>query len=210
MLKFLFRSVALGALVVAGAGSYGYYRWAASKLPNPGGADVSTRLVGGTPSLSGGALPVTFEAYLKSPKEQNFLESGHAIGLVSARYEWSHGAQAWVLDDAFAARQASDIEARKRLAHRWIEDLLADLASDDIARREIASKELLIRTGMTEGYRYDAPKADRERAIGEWKKWWANDDNKKKYAAKRFLDEGQKALDTLRKVIGEPSDTPPR
>jgi hypothetical protein len=207
IVRGIFRLGLLGTLLAAGGGGYGYYRYAASKLPAAPEAVVAGGVCRATPSLSGGTLPLTFEAYVKDAKEHNWLSS-EAIGLVKARYEWSHGAQAWVEDRAFADRQASAVPERQKLARREIDALIADLESDDVIRREIAAKELLIRTGETRGYRYDAPAADRAAAVAEWKKWWADDRTKMKYGARRAIDYGQKALDALRRALGEPEEPP--
>lgn len=204
IVRGLFKMGLLGAVVVAGGGGYGYYRYASGKLAAPPDAAISGSICRTTASLSGGTLPLTFEAYVKSAKAQNWLDGGGA-GLVSARYEWSHGGQSWVEDKAFAERQAGAVDERKKLAGRGFEVLLADLESDDQIRREIASKELQVRTGETHGYRYDAPAADRAAAVSEWKRWWADDRNRMKYGARRAADMGEKALDLLKRALGNDS-----
>jgi hypothetical protein len=201
----------LGGVLVIGGGGYGYYRYAAAKLPDASGGAVvySATPCRATASLSGaGPIPVTFEALSKSVKAHNWLDGGRA-GLVSARYEWSHGSQAWVKDAAFEERQRAAVAERKKIAGQGIEELLKELGSADAARREIAAKELLIRTGETQGYRYDAPEAERAQAIENWQRWWADDRNKMKAGAKRALDGAQKVLDTLKRALGEPEPTPP-
>lgn len=206
LLKGLFKLGLVGIVGVGGAGSYGYYRYAASKLPAPAGTVISGGVCRPTPSLSGATLPLTFEAKTKDGAGHNWLDGG-AMGLVSGRWEWSHGSQAWVRDQAFEERQAAEVAERKRFARRVVDDLIADLADDDPIRREIAAKELFIRTGETRGYRYDAPAAERDRAVEAWKAWWADDRNKARYGAKRAIDMGQKVLDTLKRALGEPEES---
>jgi hypothetical protein len=196
----------LGAVLVVGGGGYGYYRYAAGKLPAAEGEVVYTaRLCRTTPSLSGGTLPFTFEAYPKALRAHNFYSGGGA-GLVSARFEWSHGSQRWVRDLDFEARQRQAADERKKLAERGGKELIDDLASLDAERREIAAKELYLRTGETLGYRYDAPEPEREEAIRNWKEWWSKDENRLKAGARRAIDAAQRALEALKRALGEPEE----
>jgi hypothetical protein len=207
-IRGLFKLGLVGAIAAGGAGTFAYWKYAASKVPAAQDGAVSGGLCRATPSLSGGALPLTFEAYPKLARAQNFLDAGGSQGLVAARYEWSHGSQAWVEDADFAARQAGDVAGRKKIAAEGFDALLKDLESTYAERREIASKELLIRTGETKGYRYDASEAERAAAVAAWQRWWADDANKMKYGAKRAVDFGQKALDVLKRALGEPQPQP--
>ncbi len=210
IVRGLLRFFLLAGAVLLAAGSYGYYRWAVSRLPEvEGGPSAWTvGLCRTTASLSGATLPYTFEAHRKALRAHNWFDGG-AAGLVSARYEWAHGNLAWVRDAAFEERQEAAAAERKRLARRPVGDLIEELGSADAARREVAAKELWIRTGETHGYRYDAPEAERAAAIEAWRRWWARDENKLRVGARRAIDAGQKALDTLRRALGEPEHPPP-
>jgi hypothetical protein len=203
------RSAVGGIVLVAAVAGVGYWKLAASKVPAADGAVVTLRIASATPSLSGATLPWTFEAYVKDRAGHNLLDSGTAAGLVTARYEWSHGSFQWVPDAGFFERQGDVVYARKRLARRDVAALIKDLRSEDVVAREISSKELLIRTGQSFGYAYDAPAAEREKAAALWERWWASDDNRAQYGAKRVLDYADGALETLRKAIGEPKAPPP-
>jgi hypothetical protein len=180
---------ALGAV-----GGFGYYRYAVSKLPAQKGV-VTAGVCKPTPSLSGSTLPLTFEAFVKSEDDHNWLASGRSgTGLVAARFEWSHGGQSWAEDADFAARQAEDVKKRQKLASgSSIQELLSKLRSEDEAEREIAARELKIRTrGETFGYRYDAPKEEREKAAKAWDEWWAKPETQFMYGARKVLDTFEK------------------
>jgi len=203
LVKGALKSTLTLAILVAGLGGYGYYRLAAGKLAAPPGTAVTIGICRATPSLSGGTLPITFEAYLKDGHGHNFLVTPRSIGLVKARYEWSHGQLAWVEDPGFAERQADAVRTRKQLASRDVASLIKELRSDDPERREIAAKELYLRTEKTLGYAYDEEKPARDQAAATWERWWANDDNRLRYGARRAIDGVDGALGTLRRALGE-------
>lgn len=196
------KSATLGAVVVLGLGGYGYAKLAGSKLPETPGTIVTLGACRTTASLTGGTLPVTFEAFLKREKEQNFLAGAGSAGLVAERREWSHGGMAWVLDQGFADRQAEAVKERRRIAARDVAALVKGLRSADAIEREISARELLLRTGETKGYAYDLPEAPRGEAAKAWETWWADPANQRKYAAKRTLDVIDDALDALRRATG--------
>lgn len=204
LVKGAVKGTLLLALVAGGALGYGYYRIAAGKLPAADGAVITAGICRTTPSVSGGTLPVTFQAHVKLQKTHNWLATGGAAGLVSARYEWSHGQFQWVEDTGFAKRQADEVAARKKQSARGEEDLLKDLRSDDATARELAGKELVLRTGVDLGYVYDSPAADRERGAAAWEKWWQDDKNRLRTKAKKGIDILDGALDTLRRALEEP------
>jgi hypothetical protein len=201
---------AIALVVVAFFGlAYLDYRYAAGKLPQADGAVVTTALCRTTASISGGTLPLTFEAFVKDGRAQNWLDGGSA-GLVRARLEWSHAGFRWVEDTGFAERQADDVRRRQSLANRDPGELVRDLHSDDRFAREIAAKELYLLTGQTFGYAYDADRDEREKAAAAWEKWWADDLHRAGARGKRVLDRGrsfidgaEKVLDTLRKYDQE-------
>lgn len=171
LLRFALRIVLSAGFVAALVGGYGYYRYAAAHLPLPPDAVRRIGLTRGTPSLTGsGLLPFTFEAEYKR-KGHNWLRSRSGeIGLVSGRLEWS-AEQGWVEDSAFRSRQAAEVDERKARARRTVPRLVEDLRSDDAAYREIASVELVRRTGLDLGYRYDAPDDERAQAAARWEAW---------------------------------------
>src|SRR4051812_17100063 len=92
-------------IVVASFGlAYVEYRYAVGKLPATDGAVVTTGVCRTTPSISGGTLPLTLDAFVKDGRAQNWLDSGGAAGLVRGRLEWSHSGMKWVDDAGFAER----------------------------------------------------------------------------------------------------------
>jgi hypothetical protein len=193
-------TLVLGALSVVGLG-YAYYRLAAGKVPAPPGAVVTTGVCKTTPSVSGGTLPVTFEAYVKDEKAHNWLLSDRSIGLVRARYEWSAGRFDWVEDAAFREREPEAVRGRKILAAREVGALVRDLRSPDPVRREVSAKELEIRTGQTLGYRYDLAPDLLARAAGDWERWVQKQSAGIPLA--RPQDDGRQALETLRRATGQ-------
>ncbi|GIW72145.1 MAG: hypothetical protein KatS3mg102_1687 [Planctomycetota bacterium] len=211
LLGGLFRRLLLLAVVLAALGGVLYYSHATSELPGEPGVLRSTGIVRMTPSLSGGPLlgliPYTFETYTKLPEAHNWLLGPRGFGLVQARYEWSHAEQRWMPDLDFAARQADQVAARKSHAQGSIEDLLARLSDADPVVREVASKELRIRTGETHGYRYDAPESEREQAIARWRAWWQDPGNKARYGARRAVEVVDEVLEVLRRATGSDRDT---
>lgn len=205
LVKGAFKSALVLGLVGALGGSYGYYKLAARKLTKlqaNEGAVITAGICGPTPSVSGGTLPLTFEAYVKDATGHNFLTTEGHIGLVRARYEWSHGNFAWIPDVGFAERQADLVAARKKIANRDADALIKGLKSDDPIVREVSARELKIRTNQTFGYAYDLPKEEREKATAAWDQWWAKDENRYRYGAKRSLDHMDGALDALRRALG--------
>ncbi len=185
------------ATVVAGAAGFGYYKYASSRLQAKG--VVTASVCRPTASLTGATLPLTFQAFVKGEEDHNWLDSGKkATGLVSARFEWSHGGQAWVEDKDFAERQAADVRKRQQLREAGIGDLIAKLRSEDAFDREIASKELKIRTrGETHGYRYDAPQEEREKAVKAWEGWWAKPATQATYGGRRAADWLERAAEKV-------------
>jgi hypothetical protein len=203
------RTGLVGVALIAGGGGYAYYRYVDAQVPR---AEPVTRTIGicrTTASLTGGTLPLTFEAFTKARDGHNWLDAGRA-GLVSARWEWSHGDRAWVLDRSFEESQAGAVAERKKLAARDFPALIEDLASADPIRREIAQEEIFARTHETKGYRYDAPEPERAAAAAEWKRWWADDANRARYRVQRAADLGEKALETLKRALGGPGEDPPK
>ncbi len=212
LVKGAFRTVLFGAVLVAAGGGYGYYKVAGRRLVVGEGAVVTVGVVRPTGSLTGGTLPLTFEAYVKDPSGHNFLvPDKEGIGLVRARYEWTHGRFEWIPDVGFAERQAESAAERRKIAGKDMSGLIKRLRSDDIVVREVSSKELKIRTGQTLGYAYDLPKPERDKAAEAWEKWWAVDDNRMRYGAQRSVDGAQDVLDTLRRALGPtPREEAPR
>jgi hypothetical protein len=212
LIRFFFRlvfgavkSLVTLALVAALGVAYLDFRYAETKLPEVQGVSYRTGLCRTTPSVSGGALPLTFEAFAKSHAKHNYLASGTTAGLVSARYEWSLGGFSWVEDKGFVERQQDAAKQRAKLAAADVPTLLKDLRSDDIVVREVAAKELYLRTGTTQGYAYDAARADRDEAAAAYEKWWADDHNRALVkgravagAGASVIDGAEKALETLR------------
>jgi hypothetical protein len=212
LIRFFFRLVfgavkSLVTLVLVAALGVAYldFRYAESKLPQAQGLSYRTGLCRTTASVSGSALPLTFEAFSKQHGKHNYLASGTSAGLVTARYEWSPGGFEWVEDKGFAERQQAAVKDRARIAKEDVPALLKDLRSDDIVVREVAAKELYLRTGTTQGYAYDAARADRDEAAAAYEKWWADDRNRTLVkgravvgAGESVIDGAEKALETLR------------
>jgi hypothetical protein len=205
LVKGAVKSVLVLALVAAAGISFAYYKVAVGKLPGDPGKVVAASVCRTTPSLSGGPLPFTFEAFIKDRSRHNWLQSGEPIGLVERRLEWSLSRFEWVDDAGFAARQVEARRGREQLARRTPDALIKDLRSEDAERREVAAKQLFVTTGQTLGYAYDAPADQRDLAATAWEKWWANDANRMRYGGLEALDTGQKALDLLRKALGTPA-----
>ncbi len=179
-----------------------YYRYAASRLPADPAVVRSVGLARPTPSLTGGGLPFTFEAYEKRVHQHNWLLAPRGFGLVSRRFEWSHSEQRWIEDRDFAQRQHGQVAARRRHAEGSVAELIDRLEAADPIVREVAAKELLVRTGETFGYRYDAPEAERREAIERWRAWWGEPANKARYGAERAGQVVDEVLDVLRRATG--------
>ncbi|HVY63043.1 MAG TPA: hypothetical protein VHF22_15405 [Planctomycetota bacterium] len=201
LLKNAIKSVVALVIVAFFGLAYLEYRVAAGKLPQADGAVVTTGLCRTTPSISGGTLPLTYQAFVKDGRGPNWLDSGGPAGLVRARLEWSHGGFRWVEDTGFAERQADAVKKRQALASRDPGELVKDLRSDDPIAREVAAKELFLLTGQTFGYAYDASREDRDKAAAAWEKWWADDLHKATSRGKRVLDRGKSFIDGAEKVL---------
>jgi hypothetical protein len=201
----LIRKVLFLALVVGGLGGFAYYRYAAGQLPEAG-LIRSSGVCKPTPSLSGGGVPLTFETYEKLDDQHNWLLAPRDFGLVSRRLEWSHAGQRWVEDTAFVERQGDAVAARAELTDGSVDELIDRLASVDAVTREVAAKELRIRTGETLGYRYDATAEDRRQAVERWIAWWKDPKNKARYGAGKAIEVVDEVLDILRRATGPDGD----
>jgi hypothetical protein len=159
-------TVVIGTTVLALLGGGALYYWhAVSKLPVDAGA-VKVSVARPAAALTGTTLPLTFEAYWKRADAPNWLEGPSDMGLVSARYEWSHARQAWVKDDGFEARQAETAAKRQALAReRSDPDLLTLLVDPSAEHRELAAAGLKARAYDLFGYRYEASLEENKPAV---------------------------------------------
>ncbi len=156
----------LGSVLLAGlGGGLLYSRYAASSFPEKDGTRKIS-VCGSTAELTGRTLPLTFEAYWKRASGPNWLAGPDDIGLVAARYEWSHEKLAWVRDEAFAARQAGDAAARERAGRDKPDSgLIAMLESASALDREVGAVSLGDRGYDLKGFRFDGDASERRRSV---------------------------------------------
>lgn len=193
------RAVVLGLVLMLGL-VVALYGWQAHRklerllLTDYAGKGTTTwyETVARSKALVETRFPVTVRAYVKDTLAHNWVPvEGH--GLVQAVLQWSPGQNQWVEEPREGLPFQSELRAKAITHNPLMGKVIEDLNDDDPIIREVAFRELKIRTGKDFGYRPLGAPDERARAVSEWEAWWV--ENKLKWTAGTVLDKVRKVLE---------------
>lgn len=191
------RTILLAVLLLLGVVGGAYYWFAQKQLERTLAADgirgdylVTHEWVTKGKARVETSWPVTLRAKVKQTAAHNWIPDED--GLVSRIFQWSPDRGRWVEEPAETLPSGQRLKLEAMILKPTNGGLIEALKSTDAITREVAFRELKIRTDMDFGYRPDAPESERARAIGQWEQWWAQ--NKVGWTGKKLLDKASELL----------------
>jgi len=194
----LIRTVLLGAILLGGLalGVYGWHvhselKGAISAAGIAGQFSVSYQPVTRKKALVETSWPLTVRAYVKRTDAHNWVPV-EGRGLVAAVFQWTPDQDRWVQESRPEVGTAQRLKLEAMIKNPLYGQLIEALRDPDVIVRDVAIRELRIRTNQDLGFRSDGSDKEREEAVARWDKWW--EENKTKRTAGGILDKVREIL----------------
>ena len=198
VLKGMVRTVLLAVLLLAGVVGGAYYWYAQKQLQKTAAAAgvegeyvVAYSVLTKAKAQVETSWPATLRATIKRSAAHNWIPT--ADGLVSRIYQWSPGERQWIEENAEGLPSAQRLKLEALILQPTNGGLIDALKSEDAVTREVAIRELTLRTEMDFGFRPDAPESERSQAVAQWENWWAQ--NKVGWTSKKLLDKASELFE---------------
>lgn len=194
----LIRTMLLGAMLLGGL-AIGVYAWhvhgelkdAISAAGIAGQYSASYKLVTRKNATVETSWPLTVRVYVKRLDAHNWIPI-EGRGLVSAVFQWTPDQDQWIQENHPEVGTAQRLKLEAMVRNPLYPQLIDGLKDPDIVVREVAIRELRIRTSQDLGFRADGSDKEREEAVARWETWW--DENKTKRTAGDVLDKVREIL----------------
>ena len=194
----LIRTALLGAILLGGL-ALGIYIWhihrelrgTISAAGIAGEFSVSYQPVTRGKALVETSWPLTVRAYVKRLDAHNWVPI-EGRGLVSAVFQWTPDQDRWVPENRPEVPAAQRLKLEATIRNPLYGQLIEALKDPDVIVRDVAIRELRIRTKQDLGFRPDGSERDRAEAVARWEAWWA--ENKTKRTVGDVLDKVREIL----------------